>query len=166
MQNIEQIYKEYSKMVNKYLFCLTRDSDVAEELTQETFYKAIKKLDTYRGESKISVWLCQIAKSIWYNELKKRKRIIAIEDNELINLSIINDIEEIIIEDDTKKNLYKEIDKLEEPMKKIIYLRIVGEMSFKEISQLLGKSENWARVNFYRAKQKLKGGDFYENERM
>lgn len=81
MQNIEQIYKEYSKMVNKYLFCLTRDSDVAEELTQETFYKAIKKLDTYRGESKISVWLCQIAKNIWYNELKKRKRIIAIEDN-------------------------------------------------------------------------------------
>ncbi len=72
MQNMEEIYKEYFEMIKRYLFCLTHNNDIAEELTQETFYRAVKKINTFKGECKISVWLCQIAKNIWYNELKKK----------------------------------------------------------------------------------------------
>lgn len=73
MQNIEEIYIEYFDTVNKYLFCLTHDSDISEELTQETFCKAVKKISTYKGDCKMSVWLCQIAKHLWYDYCKKNK---------------------------------------------------------------------------------------------
>ena len=85
MQDIEKIYKEYFETVNKYLFCLTRNNDISEELTQETFYKAVKKIDTYKGECKISVWLCQIAKNLWYDECRKNKKIITTEEDLLPN---------------------------------------------------------------------------------
>ena len=75
MQDLEQIYKQYFETVNKYLFCLTHNSDISEELTQETFYKAVKKINTFKGECKMSVWLCQIAKNLWYDELKKNKKL-------------------------------------------------------------------------------------------
>lgn len=80
MQNIEQIYKEHFKTVYKYLFCLTHDSDISEELTQETFYRAVKKINTYKGECKISVWLCQIAKNLWYDYCRKNKKNMNIEE--------------------------------------------------------------------------------------
>lgn len=76
MQNIEEIYKEYFKTVNKYLFCLTHNDDISEELTQETFYRAVKKINTYKGECKISVWLCQIAKNLWYDKCRRDKRLV------------------------------------------------------------------------------------------
>ena len=75
MQDMEQIYKEYFETVNKYLFCLTHNSDISEELTQETFYRAVKSIDKFKGNCKMSVWLCQIAKNLWYNELKKNKKL-------------------------------------------------------------------------------------------
>ena len=75
MQSIEEIYKQYFEIVNKYLFCLTRNSDIAEELTQETFYRAVKKIHTFKGNCKISVWLCEIAKNLWYDELRKNKKL-------------------------------------------------------------------------------------------
>lgn len=71
MQDIEKIYEEYFETVNKYLFCLTHNQDISEELTQETFYKAVKKIDTFKGECKMSVWLCQIAKNLWYDQCRK-----------------------------------------------------------------------------------------------
>ena len=76
MQDIKEIYEEYFETVNKYLFCLTKNYDIAEELTQETFYRAVKKISTYKGECKISVWLCQIAKNLWYDQCRKNKKII------------------------------------------------------------------------------------------
>ena len=82
MQDIGKIYEEYFEIVNKYLFCLTHNKDISEELTQETFYKAVKKIDTFKGDCKISVWLCQIAKNLWYNELKKNKKIQNINEEE------------------------------------------------------------------------------------
>lgn len=75
MQNMEQIYEQYFETINKYLFCLTHNNDISEELTQETFYKAVKKIHTYKGECKISVWLCQIAKNSWYDYCKKIKKL-------------------------------------------------------------------------------------------
>ena len=87
MQDIEKIYKEYFETVNKYLFCLTRNSDISEELTQETFYKAVKKINTYKGECKMSVWLCQIAKNLWIDQCRKNKKISNLSEEDLINIT-------------------------------------------------------------------------------
>lgn len=86
MQNIEKIYEEYFETVYKYLFCLTHDNNIAEDLTQETFCKLVKKIDTYKGECKMSVWLCEIAKNLWYDQCKRKKYLqIAKNINYLMN---------------------------------------------------------------------------------
>lgn len=159
MQNIEEIYKEYFETVNKYLFCLTHNKDISEELTQETFYRAVKKINTYKGECKLSVWLCQIAKNLWYDKCRKNKRIMHIDEKELFNIQTLNDIEEQIILKEEKITLYKKLQKLDEKTREVIYLRITGELTFKEIGIILNKTENWARVTFYRGKNKLKEVD-------
>lgn len=159
MQNIEEIYKEYFKTVNKYLFCLTHNDDISEELTQETFYRAVKKINTYKDECKISVWLCQIAKNLWYDKCRRDKRLVHIEESELFNLQALNNIEEEIISKEEKMLLNKKIQKLDEKTREVVYLRIVGELSFKEIGIIMDKTENWARVTFYRGKNKMKEVD-------
>lgn len=158
MQDMEQIYEQYFETVNKYLFCLTHNNDISEELTQETFYKAVKKIDTYKGECKISVWLCQIAKNIWYDYCKKNKKVIQVGE-ELIKTKGDNTTEEKVISNDEKMLLYKKMQTIDEKTREVIYLRITGELSFKEIGIILNKTENWARVTFYRGKNQLKEVD-------
>lgn len=157
MQDIEQIYKEYFETVNKYLFCLTQNNDISEELTQETFYRAVKKINTYRGECKISVWLCQIAKHLWYDYCRNNKKIT--NEDEIFNIQEMNTLEEKVISNDEKISLYKKMQNLDEKTREVMYLRITGELSFKEIGVILNKTENWARVTFYRGKNKLKEVD-------
>ena len=154
---MEKVYKQYFETVNKYLFCLTHDSDISEELTQETFYKAIKKIDTYRGECKMAVWLCQIAKNLWYDYCRKNKRIV--NEDQMLEMTSINTTEEQVISTQEKILLYQKMQKLDKETREVIYLRITGELSFKEISTILDKTENWARVTFYRGKNKLKEVD-------
>ena len=157
MQDIEQIYKEYFETVNKYLFCLTQNNDISEELTQETFYRAVKKINTYRGECKISVWLCQIAKHLWYDYCRKNKKIT--NEYEIFSIQEMNTLEEKVISNDEKISLYKKMQNLDEKTREVMYLRITGELSFKEIGVILNKTENWARVTFYRGKNRLKEVD-------
>lgn len=154
MQNIEEIYKEYFKTVYKYLFCLTSNHDLAEELTQETFYKAVKKIDTYEGKCKISVWLCQIAKYTWYDYLRRKQEIINIDD--LYEFKSEVSLEDKIIEEEEKNLIEGKLNVLDDFSKEVVILRIKGDMSFKEIGNVLNKTENWARVTYYRAKNKLK----------
>ena len=159
MQNIEKIYEEYFEIVYKYLFCLTHNSDISEELTQETFYRAVKKISTYKGECKMSVWLCQIAKNLWYDECRKNKKIRQVSEEYLINIENDSSAEEKVILNDEKIELYIRMQKLDENTREVIYLRITGELSFKEIGIIMNKTENWARVTFYRGKNKLKEVD-------
>ena len=158
MQDIKQIYEQYFETVNKYLFCLTHDNDISEELTQETFYKAVQKINTYKGKCKMSVWLCQIAKNLWYDQCRKNKKIINIEEN-LFDVQSPETTESQVILNDEKISLYKKMQKLDEKTREVIYLRITGELSFKEIATILNKTENWARITFYRGKNKLKEVD-------
>ena len=158
MQDMEQIYTQYFETVNKYLFCLTHNNDISEELTQETFYKAVKKIDTYKGECKMSVWLCQIAKNLWYDYCKKNKKVISVEE-ELLGSYSNDTTEERVILNDEKISLFRKIQKLDEKTREVIYLRITGELTFKEIGIILNKTENWARVTFYRGKNQLKEVD-------
>lgn len=157
MQNMDEIYEECFETVYKYLFCLTHNSDISEELTQETFYRAVKKIDTYNGKCKISVWLCQIAKHLWYNQCRKNKRIV--DTDETFDIEDPQNLEEQFIADEEKVSLYKKMQNLDEKTREVMYLRITGELSFKEIGEILGKTENWARVTFYRGKSKLKEVD-------
>lgn len=156
MQDIEKIYEEYFQTVYKYLFYLTHNSDLSEELTQETFYKAVQKIDAFKEECKVSVWLCQIAKHLWYDELKKSKKISNVNESELSLIISNENLEELVIFNEEKNELYKKMQKLDELTRKVIYLRINGELSFKEIGTILNKTENWARVTFYRGKNKMK----------
>lgn len=159
MQNIEKIYKEYFNIVNKYLFCLTKNSDIAEDLTQETFCKAVDKITTYNGNCKLSVWLCQIAKHIWYDYCRKNKKIKFIPEENILDFEEKETVEKTVIDQEEKISLYQKMQELDEKTRNVIYLRITGELSFKEIGIILNESETWARVTFYRGKNKLKEVD-------
>ena len=157
MQNIEEIYEEYSNTLYKYLFCLTHDEEVAEDLTQDVFAIAMDKIDTFKGQCKLSVWLCQIGKHLWYKQLKKDKKYKKISINEINENEIISEnIEEAILKQEEKLKLYKDIQKLKEPYRDVIYLKLSGNLNFIEIADILGKTPNWVRVTYFRAKQKLK----------
>lgn len=131
MFDIEQLYNEYFMTVYKYLYSLCHNKFVAEELTQETFCRSIKTLDSFNGNCKVSVWLCQIAKYCWYEELKKEKQQIPLDEN--IQENEHESIEEKLIAADNKDLLYDKIEKLDEPTKKVIYYRISSNMSFRQI---------------------------------
>lgn len=152
------IYKEHAQMVFRYLMSLCKEEQLAEELTQETFYRAIKSSNRYDGTCKISTWLCQIAKHLWYQELDKRAKKGTFELNDEIPSTNTN-VEEAICLKENKMELMKDIYKLDQTSKEVVLLRITGAFSFKEIGEILNKSENWARVKYYRAKQKIVRGE-------
>ena len=152
--DLEQIYREHATTVYRYLFSLTNNSDLAEELTQETFYRAINSIGTYNGTCKISVWLCQIAKHIWYQELDRKKKRATEKFDENTPSNEMSPEDATVFKDD-KLALYRAINLLSVPMREVVYMRITGELSFAEIGEIMNKNETWARVTFYRAKQKL-----------
>ena len=163
MQDIKQIYEEYFETVNKYLFCLTHDNDISEELTQETFYNAIKGIKNFRNECSVSVWLCQIAKNKWKDYLKNKKyETIPLNDNLEFLMSEEN-FEEKISSREELINFYEKVHNLDINTREVIYLKIKGEFTFKEIGKILGKNEEWARITFYRGKLKLK--EEFKNEK-
>lgn len=156
MKQMEELYINYAKTVHKYLICLTNDVNIAEDLTQETFYQASKTIKNFKGECKVSVWLCQIAKYSWYKHLEKNKKYNC-DSYEDISFEIVGyqNLELDLLKNEDKMELFKKIHLLDSQSKEIIFLRISGELSFREIGDIFNKSENWARVSFYRAKQKL-----------
>ena len=156
---MDAAYREYAVMVYKFLLSLCYEEELAEELTQETFYQAVRSVDRYDGSCKVSTWLCQIAKHLWYREIERRKRKGTSEltvDME----SLEKPVEEQLTMKEEKMELFRKVHVLDEISKEIVLLRVTGAFSFKEIAELFGKNENWARVAYYRAKQKiLKGGE-------
>ncbi len=154
---MDAIYKKYCKCVYNFLYKLTNDIELSEELTQETFYTAIKKINTLNKKESIRTWLYQIAKNKWKDYLKKNKKAnIDLDENTVENLVANYDIEEDMITKDDIIEFYKKIHMLDIDTREIIYLKIIRNFTFKEISQILGKNEEWARTKFYRGKLKLK----------
>ena len=153
-RDMAAVYEEFAPVVYKYLFCLTRDHALSEELMQETFYQAMKSIRHFRGECKISVWLCQIAKRLWYKELKKRKSVVTVplEEGKLISAQ---DVEGEFLEKAGRAEFYRQLHLLDENTREVMYMRLTGELSFAEIGDILGRNENWARVTFYRGRQKI-----------
>ena len=159
MFDMDAVYREYAVMVYKFLLSLCYEEELAEELTQETFYQAVRSVDRYDGSCKVSTWLCQIAKHLWYREIERRKRKGTSELTADME-SLEKPVEEQLTLKEEKMELFRKVHVLDEISKKIVLLRVTGAFSFKEIAELFGKNENWARVTYYRAKQKiLKGGE-------
>lgn len=159
MFDMDAAYREYAVMVYKFLLSLCYEEELAEELTQETFYQAVRSVDRYDGSCKVSTWLCQIAKHLWYREMERRKRKGTSELTADME-SLEKPMEEQLLVKEEKMELFRKVHVLDEIFKEIVLLRVTGAFSFKEIAELFGKNENWARVTYYRAKQKLlKGGE-------
>lgn len=155
MQNIEEMYEKYSKIIYKYIFCLTKNHELSEEIVQDTFLVAVKNINKFEGKSKLSTWLCAIAKNIYYKKINKLKDNISLED---INKELVSEqfIEDIICEKESKLELIKNIQKLDPQSQKVMYLRIYADLSYEEIGEVLGKTSSWARVTYFRGKEKIK----------
>lgn len=154
-ESYEELYKENAALVYHFLLSKCRNPDVAEDLTQETFLQALKSIDRYNGNCKISVWLCQIAKHLLYQYWEKRKENVPLEDDWMISEE--PGVERQVLAREELLDVLGRLHQLPENMREVVYLRVSGDLSFREIGRIMGKSENWARVNFFRAKELLKG---------
>ena len=154
MTDFQEVYNLYFRDVYRYALSLCRNESVAEEITQETFFKALAKLDSFDGRCKVSVWLCQIAKNTYISMCRRNKHLEYDSDAELPPSN--GNIEEIIFDKETAFTIHKVLHTLEEPYKEVFSLRTFGELSFKQIAELFEKTETWARVTYHRARLKIK----------
>lgn len=155
--NIEELYRTYFDIVYRYIRSISQDGSLAEEVTQETFFKALKKADQFRGDCDVRVWLCQIAKNTLYDHLKKQKKqLLGDEKLEKAESAGGELLEEKLAQRSQAMEIHKVLHRLSEPYKEVFSLRTFGELTFREIGMLFGKSENWARVTYYRARVKIR----------
>lgn len=153
MKEFEAIYSEYYPKVYAYIFRLCQNADLAEEVTQEAFCKALRKIDSFRGECKLSVWIYQIAKNELYSQLKRQKRFTYDGLEDCVNE---DSFEKMVENKELVKQLHRVIASLEEPYREVFRLRNFEELSFKEIGSIYQKSETWARVTYHRSKMKIR----------
>lgn len=151
MADLGEVYRQYAQTVYRFLLAKTGSADLSEELTQETFYRAVGSIGSYDGSCQMSTWLCAIAKNVLMNHIRKQKRTSEEQFPEPTDASA----EEYVLQRMGQEAVFAAIHRVSEPGREILYLRLLGGMSFREIGSILGKSENWARVCFYRAKQTL-----------
>lgn len=149
--DFEEIYRAYFADVYRYILALSRDAQTAEKVTQETFVRALTAIDGFRGECQIRVWLCQIARN-QYLSLCRERRKFAEEPGETGDRGI----EEGFADRETARQLHVLLHALPEPYKEAFSLRTFGELPFAQIGELFGKTESWARVTYFRARQKIK----------
>lgn len=151
----EKIYSDNARTVYYFLLSLCHNPHTAQDLTQETFLRAYQSMEHFDGTCKLSVWLCQIAKHLWYQYLDKHKH------------EELKSMEEAVLSIDTEAQIFakydlirvlKELHNLPEQMREVIYIKMSSELTFREIGEILGKSENWARVTYFRGKEKIMKG--------
>ena len=159
LTDFEEVYAVYFDDVYRYLLSLSGSESIAEELTSETFFRAMDALGRFRGECSVRVWLCQIAKHLWYQHLRKRKPEEPLPEDGLPGPSA----EEDVLTRQGHLDLLRQIHALPPSTREVVYLRAFGGLSFREIGDVLGRTETWARVTFYRGKEALrKGGADHE----
>lgn len=151
MADIEQIYEQYFQDVYLFALSLCRNRQLAEEITQETFVKAVNGIDQFKGECKISVWLCQIAKHTYFKHMDKQKRLRLGDPPEKMRGGGCS-MEQGLIDKTEALRIHKLLHSLKEPYKEVFTLRVFGELPFQHIGEVFGKTESWARVTFHRAR--------------
>ena len=153
MADFDSIYRQNADTVFRFLLARTGSVDLSEELTQETFYQAIKSIDRYDGKSTISSWLCGIAKNLLYAHLReKSKGPVSIET---VPEPAIASAEEMVESREELQAVMRAIEDYPDPGGEILKLRLFGGLSFKQIGKIMNHTETWARVNYYRAKQAI-----------
>ncbi|MDF2541035.1 MAG: sigma-70 family polymerase sigma factor [Herbinix sp.] len=150
MDSIEQIYMKYAKTVYGFLLSKTQNPDLAEELTQDTFYQAVKSIKNFKGKSNVSTWLCGIAKNLWFEYLRKNKNQVSLEEASEI---AVDSAETVFFHTWNNVEVLKVLHNLKDPMREVMYLRLIGNLTFGQIGEIMGKSDNWARVTYYRGKE-------------
>ena len=151
----EDLYKRFFKDVYLFILTISKDPHIAEEITQETFFRALKEIKNFRGSCSVKSWLCQIAKNIYISHLRKKSSISCDDDELLFHLSSNTNIEEEYIQKEGALEIYQLVQKIEEPYKEIFLLRTISDLSFKEIAEIFNKTESWARVTYHRARLKI-----------
>ena len=152
-EEFEKIYIRYFNDVFLFLKKLSKDENIAEEITSETFFKAMRSIDSFRGETDIRVWLCQIAKNCYFSHVKKQQRVVDIDSLELTDDK--DTIEEQILSRSDAMQIHLLLHNLDEPYKEVFMLRVFGELSFKQIAEIFQKTDNWACVTYHRARNKI-----------
>ena len=155
MSAFQKVYEEYAKPVYRFLLSLSGSEDLAEELLQETFYQAFQHIHRFEGRCNLYTWLCQIGKNAWIRECRRSKRYSDISWDELTVPSSGPSLEEKTIARDEYRRAHKAIQRLEDPYRDVFILHAIGGVRLKEIASIYGKSESWARVTYYRAKQQI-----------
>lgn len=151
---IEKLYQTYYMDVYSYIMTLTKDASLSEELTQEVFYRAMRS--EFQGKSSERTWLCAIAKNLCTNELRKRQKEVVYEETaEIADDSPHASLEHSVISKMENLQIHMALHQLEEPYREVFSLRVFGELSFRDIGMVFGKTENWARVTYHRGKLKL-----------
>lgn len=154
MTELEDVYNNYFKDVYFFIYSLSKDKYIAEDITSETFLKAIKSIDGFQGNCDIKTWLFQIAKNSYYSYIRKNKNLVDIDSVPEKKDDI--DIEKSVFSSEESMIIHEILHNLSEPYKEVFSLRIFGELSFKQIGSLFGKTDNWACVTFHRARNKIK----------
>lgn len=152
MHSMEEIYREHSKSVYAFLMVKTKNPDIAEELTQETFFEAVKNINRYKGKSNVLTWLCGIARNLWYQYLRDNKKKFPLDDAE--DILVASTESEVFCNWENIQTI-KLLHGLNEPIREVMYLRLIGNLSYRQIGEIMGQSENWARVMYYRGKEKI-----------
>ena len=159
----EKLYETYYMRVYSYVMTLAKKQHIAEEITQETFYRAFTAKSAFRGESNALTWLCAIARNLFFDEMRRQSK--NVEAKPFINVTDNVDIQREVEDHDASYRIHLALSELEEPYRKVFELRIFGELSFREIGSICERTENWARVTYHRAKLKLQERvNFHENE--
>lgn len=153
MTEFEKLFNENREFIFKYLMKMTQNVSLSEELTQETFFRAYMNYASLRNKEKASVWLCQIAKNTYYAWYNEQKNKVSIDDLDIMSDS--KTLEDEFVQKELSQKALLCLHELDEPYKEVFMLSVFGGFSLKDISSIFGKSESWARVTFYRAKQKL-----------
>lgn len=154
MQSFEELFSRYFRQVYGFALSLTRDEAEAEDLAQHTFYKALEKIDSFQGRSDPATWLCSIAKNEYFNRLR-RKRELPLEPDRPACTSGDESVEMKIQRGDQAMRIHRHLHTLSEPYREVFMLRVFSELKYGQIASLFGKTESWARVTYYRAKQDL-----------
>lgn len=149
----EKLYNSCYMQIYSYVISLTKNREFAEEITQNTFYKAISSKAKFKGKSDELTWLCSIAKNLYFDELRKNQHITDL--NELGEMPSQENIETTVSDSDMAFRIHLVLHRLEEPYKEVFQLRAFGELSFSQIAAIFGKTEIWARVTYHRAKIKI-----------
>lgn len=161
MTEFEEIYRTYFGDVYRYALKLSGNKTEAEEITSDTFFKALRSLDGFRGDCELRVWLCRIAKNCFYTRLKKAGRQ---AETERIETPLVDDPEERLLRRNDAERIRRVLHGLPEQYREVFMWRVFAELSFKEIAEIFGKSDNWACVTYHRAKAMI-NSRLEENER-